>query len=130
MGRVIGAEVKEVITTNLTNDEVTPFINAANLFVTARLGNKGLGTDLLKEIERYITAHYISSQGGRDEGTAGAVVAEGAGSASRTYNTLDARQYGLLSTTSYGQIAIQLDSSNTLLNIGRRSSFIKSIDIS
>jgi len=130
MGRVTGAEVKEIITTDLTNSQVEPFINAANLFVTQRLGSKGLSVELLKEIERFVAAHFISAQGGRDEGSSGAVVSEGAGSANRAYQTLDVSKFGLLSTTPYGGVAIQLDSSNTLVKIGRKSSFIRTIDIS
>lgn len=130
MGRVTGAEVKEILTTDLTNAQVETFITGANLFVTAQLGSKGLSDATLKEIERYVTAHYISNLGGRDEGVAGAIASEGAGSANRTYRTLDPARFGLLSTTPYGQTAIQLDSSKTLIKIGRKTFSIKSIDIS
>src|SRR4030066_1260617 len=129
MGRVSGTEVKEVFITDLTASAIDPLIIAANLFVTAKLSSQGLSTELLKEIERYLTAHLISSLAGREEGVAGTVISEGAGSANRTYKSLDLSIFGVLSSTPYGMIAISLDTSNTLLKIGKRSSFIRTIDI-
>ena len=57
MARVIDAEIKEIIDTTIDTD---PFIEAANLVVTARLANQGIGDDLLKEIERWFAAHLVA----------------------------------------------------------------------
>lgn len=60
--RVVGSEVKEIIDTELTDDQVEPFIQAATLLVDSYLSNKtDLSTAMLKEIERWLAAHFIAS---------------------------------------------------------------------
>src|SRR3990167_11412597 len=60
MARVTSIEVKEIISTDIA--DLTAYITAANLLVTEVLG--GLLSDaLLKEIERWLSAHLIASGG-------------------------------------------------------------------
>lgn len=60
MPRVTGAEVKEIIDTSLTDAQVAPFIAAASAMVDQYLGDAGLSDALLKEIERWLSAHLVA----------------------------------------------------------------------
>ncbi len=60
MSRTDSAAVCAVLDTTLDDDEVDPFINTANLMVTAYLGTSALDPDLLKEIETYLAAHFVT----------------------------------------------------------------------
>lgn len=92
--------------TELTDPIITSFINGANTFVTATLGGKNLTTTLLTEIERWITAHMIAMTRER------MAAEEGAGGAEIKYTG----KWGEgLAGTSYGQMAVSLDSSGTLM---------------
>jgi hypothetical protein len=100
--RVNDEEVREIIETTLT--DLTVFINLANIFVEANLSGSGLAEATLKEIERYVAAHFLSNRDMR-------VKAEKIDVISQTY----AGEYGLgLYGTLYGQTAILLDSTGTL----------------
>jgi len=55
MPRVIDADVQEILETNL---DCTPFILAANILVNKVLGASGLDEAHLKEIERWLAAHF------------------------------------------------------------------------
>ncbi len=59
MARITEAEVKEVIDTSITGSLVA-FIAAASSMVEDELGGKGLSATRLKEIERYLSAHFVS----------------------------------------------------------------------
>ena len=60
MARTTATEVKEIIKTKLTEAEVTPYVTSANILVTQVLGSSGLGFDVLREIERWVSAHMIA----------------------------------------------------------------------
>ena len=60
MARATEAEVKEIIETDRTDEQVTPFLKAANLLVTDVLTGLGYSDDLLKEIERWLAAHFVA----------------------------------------------------------------------
>ena len=106
MARVVAADVSAILDdTTLTDIQIDVYIESANIFVTRLLGSKSLQTDTLKEIERWITAHMIASTRERmakDEGASGAYI---------KYTGEWGK--GLL-LTSYGQMAIALDTSGTL----------------
>ena len=59
--RTTEAEVKEIINTTLSIEEVTPFLTAANRLVDARLIGE-YSDDILTEIEKHLTAHFISAR--------------------------------------------------------------------
>jgi len=111
MPRVTEAEVQEIIETSVT---VTPFISAANLTVTQHLSGKGLSSDLLKEIERWLAAHFAAMADPR-------VSQESVAGAAWTYEG----QTGLgLDSTRYGQQAKLLDPTGTLAKLGaKRAAF-------
>lgn len=60
MIRATEAEVKEVLDTTLTDDQITPFLTAANVLVTDVLNGEGYGDATLKEIERWLAAHFVA----------------------------------------------------------------------
>ena len=59
--RVNVNEVKEILNTSIDELNITAFIKAANLTVTELLGSDTtLSDDQLKEIERFLAAHFIA----------------------------------------------------------------------
>jgi hypothetical protein len=109
MARTTDDAVFAIIDTTLT--DIDTFITTANLFVTNTLGSTDLDDNILEEIECYITAHFLSARDPRVkmESIIGAVQASYTG------------YYGQgLTSTPYGQIAIDLDTSGTLSQIARK----------
>lgn len=107
MARVTVTEVKEIIETTLEVSDIKPYITAANLTVTEWLGSSTvLSSAQLKEIERWLTAHFIAATRERQ------VSQEKIGESSAKYMG-KSDDVGLNSTT-YGQQAILLDTSGTL----------------
>jgi len=105
--RVTDDEVFAIIDTSLTDIDV--FINTANMMVTSWLETAGLTDETLKEIERYLSAHVLSVQDQR-------VKSVGVDVLSESYQG----QWGMgLNGTSYGQMAILLDTSGTLGKIAK-----------
>lgn len=118
MARTTAAEVKEIIKTSLTEAEVTPYVTSANVLVTQALGSSGLGTAVLQEIERWVAAHMIAVTKTRQ------ATDEKAGTASVKYSG----QYGAnLSSTSYGQMALTLDTTGTLAALGGKAAFVYAV---
>ncbi|MGM0409194.1 MAG: hypothetical protein ACQEQF_00410 [Bacillota bacterium] len=104
--RVTSDEVKEIINTEITVD---PFITAANLIVTNKLGSSALGDELLKEIERWLSAHLVAVSDKR-------ISQESMGDASVKFDT---NKKGLgLDSTEYGQQVKLLDTTGTLSKLG------------
>jgi len=102
MARVSSNEVEEIIDTDLS--ELTPFITAASQLVD---GITGLGSATLKEIERWLAAHFVAI---RDQRT----VKDSIGDSSHTYGG----KTGMgLDFTSYGQMAKALDTTGHLASL-------------
>lgn len=99
--------------TSLDEDVIEGFINSANVFVTAALGTKGLSTDLLKQIEMWLSAHMVVVTRER--------VYKEAGAGGAYVKYAGAWGEGLLGST-YGQMAVGLDTSGTLTNIAKGKS--------
>lgn len=103
--RVTDDEVKEIIDTSLSS--LTPFITVAEQQVD-RIS--GLGTAVLKEIERWLAAHFVAI---RDKRTS----KDNVGDSSHTYEG----KTGMgLEFTRYGQMAKLLDTTGTLAKLGLR----------
>lgn len=119
MSRVTVDEVKEIIETSLENYEVVPFITVANLIVTDQLSSSSLSDAILKEIERWLSAHFISIRDPRITKVVFDDVEE-------TYQGQTG--YGLQSTT-YGQQVMLLDSTGTFTNLGKKKVSFTSIDL-
>jgi hypothetical protein len=58
--RVTANEVREIFDTDLLDENLNAFIMAANLLVTDLLTGVGYSTALLKEIERWLAAHFAA----------------------------------------------------------------------
>ena len=106
MARVTATEVKAILDdSELTDAQVDVYITSANTFVTDVLTDASLTVATMKEIERWMTAHMIAMTRERQ------VKKAGAGGAEVEY-------VGYWSTglngTSYGQMAVSLDTSKTL----------------
>jgi len=105
--------VKDILDdTALTDNQITSYIGSANVFVTDALGTT-LSVAVLAEIERWLTAHMITCTRERS------AIKEAAGGASIQYT--GAWGAGLLST-SYGQMAVALDTTGTLADIAKTKS--------
>ena len=113
--RITDAEVKEILDTDIS--DTTPFITAANLIVTNTLGSESMSTSLLKEIERWLTAHLASMRDQR-------IKSERFGDAEATYQGITGMG---LDFSSYGQQVKLLDTSGKLALIGYRPAEIKAI---
>jgi len=113
--RVTGAEVKEIINTVLTGDEVTPFITAANAVVTGKCANYYTEAEL-KEIERWFSAHLVSIR----DPSRSAVTEQGIdGGPKQRFALMPNYRIGL-ATTPYGSQVLLLDYGNKLSDLGLR----------
>lgn len=54
---VIESDVLEIMDSSLTESEIYPFLNTAQLLVNASLSSSGLDSSILDEIVKYLTAH-------------------------------------------------------------------------
>ena len=109
--RVTGAEVKEIIKTSLIAAEIDPFIIPANLIVTNNLASSSLGTDTLKEIERWLSAHFLATSNFQRQ-----LKSQKVDDAAESY----AGKFDMnLQFTQYGQMALTLDTTGALANLGK-----------
>lgn len=105
--RVTAEEVLAIIDTTLT--DISVFITTANMLVTSHLGAAGLTDEVLKEIERYLAAHVLSLRDQRTKSVSVDVLSE-------SYQG----QWGMgLNGTSYGQMAVLLDTSGILAKLAK-----------
>lgn len=116
--RVTGDEVKEIINTTLTSAQLAPFITAANLLVTKKCSAAGYSTDELKEIERWLAAHFASVR----DPSSSALVSKTIGEASETYQVGKGSSSVSFSleTTRYGAQALLLAYAGCLNSLGRQ----------
>jgi len=119
MARVSDAEVAAILDTTVTS--FTPFITAANTLVTTMLATpaKVTNTTLLKEIERWLAAHFFKCSLEMQEKV------HEVGETKATF--FGASNEKLLNSTLYGQTALVLDTSGTLSNLGKRIGRFKPI---
>jgi len=117
MARVTEAEVQAIIDYDPAIADITPFITAANALVNEKFAGSGVSAALLKEIERWLSAHYIAIRDPRLRN-------EKIGDASVTYQ---GKEGMYLDATQYGQQAKTLDPTGTLANIGKRAMRIQAI---
>lgn len=113
--RVTVAEVKEIIETVASDAAIGAHITAANLIVTRNLAGSDLGDDTLKEIERWLAAHFVAVQDMRKK-------SESIGDSSET----NMGNAGMgLDFTPYGQQVKLLDATGTLATIGQKRAFFE-----
>ena len=113
--RVTVAEVKEIIDTVLSDAAVTAHIVASHLIVERTLATSDLGEDTLKEIERWLAAHFVAVQDMRKK-------SESIGDSSET----NMGNAGMgLDFTPYGQQVKLLDATGQLATIGAKRAFFE-----
>jgi len=103
--RTSAPEVCAIIETKLVDDEVLPFIKTANLLVDEHLiVTPAITEALLKEVETYLAAHFVTLWDPR-------VAKEAGGSVSFTY---EGKTGEGLASSKYGQMALTLDPTGNL----------------
>ena len=112
------AEVKIVIDTALTDPEITAFISMASLLVDERLGTSTLSSNLLTNIETWLTAHLISVSRERQ------ATDEEMGDAKVKYSGTYGEDF---KATSYGQMVLMLDITGSFLKPGKKDLSMKAI---
>jgi len=116
--RVAEEDVKAIVD---TDRNVLPFITVANLVINSVLGDSSLPTDLLFEIERWLSAHFLCIMDERP-------ISESEGGASATFVGISgkggAHPLQGLSITKYGQQVLLLDTTGKLAAFGRRKAKI------
>lgn len=118
MARCTGVEVLEILETALTENEIAPFITASNVTVTAILGGGSLSSAQLKEIERWLAAHFAAIRDPRisEEKT------EEAGAKYHGKSDMG------LDHTPYGQQVKILDTTGAMANLGKRKASVEVLD--
>ncbi|MFP4047483.1 MAG: hypothetical protein ACLFT4_06955 [Bacteroidales bacterium] len=101
-------DIKLIIDTDMEDDDISGYIDSASALIETWFSGVSASTTMLKEVERWLAAHLIAMSKERQ------VKEEGAGGAYVRYSGI----FGTgLKTTSYGQTAIEIDSTNTLKSI-------------
>lgn len=122
MALVTATEVKEIMpSTTVIDATVLVFINAADLLISKVFaGDTTIGSELLKEIERWFTAHMLASTLIRTTSE------EKLGDASMKYTGKWDKN---LDSTPYGQMVNQLDYTGKMAAmVGRRGASIHAIE--
>jgi len=114
--RVTQGEVEAIIETDVA--DLLPFIVMADLLVTEKLAGLGLSDDMLKEITRWLSAHFVAIRDPRAK-------QEKTGEAAATF-FLGKEGTGLNSTP-YGQQALLADITGTLSGLGKGIASVKAI---
>jgi hypothetical protein len=119
MARVTHDEVKEIMDNcTVTDAVVDTFIGAATELVTKIFTDGSVSDTLLKEIERWFTAHMLASTLSRTTSD------EKLGDASLTYTG----KWGMrLESTPYGQMVMLLDPSGKMANAGKMGATIYAV---
>ncbi len=112
--RVTATEVRVIITTSLLDAAIDAYIAIANPMVTNTV-TCGLAASVLKEIERWLTAHLISITQER------LTTEEKLGEATVKYATGG-------KTQSYWNMVLFLDTCGAFANLGKQAASIKSIE--
>lgn len=112
--RVTGTEVKEIINTSLSAAAVEPFITPANLIVTGKCSSSGYSAAELKEIERWLAAHFVAVR----DPTLSSVIKQQAGKVSQEYLVGKSNVASALESTPYGQQALAMDYQGGLAGVG------------
>lgn len=120
MACITGDEVKEIMQgCSLTNDQIDPYITAAEAFIDKVFEYNSTVTTTLKiELKKWLTAHMIASIHYRP------TMKERIGEAEVSYGG----KYDTgFNSTPYGQMLLQLDTSGLLALAGKKSASLYAI---
>lgn len=121
-GRVTSAEVLDIFKAPSDVTDLTPFITAADLIIDNNLIGKGLSDATLKEISRWLSAHFATIR-------YQALSSQDIGKAKEGYIQSFAAKRFLLLSTDYGQQAVMLDTTGTLKKLSKDTTFKPSIQM-
>lgn len=110
MARATDADVRAYVEM-LAETSTAPYISAATLVVDTYLVGKGLSDPLLVQIEIFLAAHYATLAVER-----GGLRRDQQGDSAQAYQTVSERYTGF-NLTRFGQQAIALDDSGTLVGL-------------
>ena len=116
--RVSEDEVREIIEVD-PELCLSPFITVASLMVDAYLEPEGLTAALLKEIERWLAAHFVAVRDPRE-------VSKTIDTASATFEEMKMGEG--LKGTRYGQQALMLDTTGKLVNLNKAKASFKTVN--
>ncbi len=112
MSRVTAEQVKEIIPTSIEDSVIlASMIDTANVYIDTHLTEAGHSDAILEKVELYLASHFVAIT---EEG--GALMSSKLGEAADEWET-DFLGDGLRSTR-FGQIALILDTSGILANVG------------
>lgn len=117
-------QVREVMTTTLTDAEIQAHIDMAHRYLEDALGSASLTEVQKADIEVYASAHLISSGKAASSPTAGSAEEIQVGE-SRTRFTANALTGEGLKASRFGRIAIMLDTSGTLASSGKKPALFR-----
>ena len=106
--RVNSTQVKAIIDTSV--DDVSDWINTANVIVEAHLLGTGQSDAVLSKVELYLAAHFVALTEER-----GGLIRSSAEEAAETYADIYGKGF---QSTRYGQQAISIDASGKLAALG------------
>ena len=117
--RVTAEEVKEIITTVKTEDQVENYITPANLLVTRVMSGSGFSSAELAEIEKWLSAHFVAMD---DASTR--IREETAGDAENKYEGKTGMR---LNFTRWGQQVLLLDTTGGFADLGKGPAEVKTL---
>lgn len=117
--RTTKTAVRYVIETALEDDEIDALIAHANAIVTRVVGNEGLDTTLLKNLETWMTAHLIAIGKERQS------LSEKVGDVWITFNKTPFKSF--LDSTTYGQMVLFLDTTGKFQSKSMKRASIRAI---
>lgn len=111
--------VRQLIDTELTDQQIEGLIATAIVQYDYYLGSYGLANDIQLEIKRYLAAHYVSLRDPSAGGGSGGVAEEKIGDASIKFKDKGSTssKVGIFSSV-WGQTAISLDPTGVLSSLG------------
>lgn len=115
-------DVRQIITTSLSDGVVQAMIDAAGLLVNRCITT--LSCDVQAEIIKWVTAHLISNISSQTTEGAGIITSESLGDASTSYAKPTLGTAGL-STTMYGLTAMAFDPNGCLGTLGARKTIVE-----
>ena len=115
--RANALDVKAIITTSLTPDEVRTYVTDANALVNNTLSGEGLSESLLGTIEKWVAAHLIAVTKARQPQY------KKIGDGAESYPKLGLK----MEASTYGQTALAFDTSGKLANLGKKRIKIEAV---
>jgi hypothetical protein len=117
MARILAVEVEQIYATGQDRGDLKPYIETAHMLVNEELLGKGLSEARLREIEKYLAAHFAVVSYEK-----GGLIRQKVGEAEEEYQATNRTTTPILGLTAtrYGQQAVLLDTTGTLGAISQK----------